>query len=152
MTQVVVEPVEGCPSKEDHDRILALLNADNRRRSDIVDLDDIAVFLRQAETREIVGGLWAEDDFAWVFVKYLVVPEGYRGHGIGTRLMAEAERMAQARGRVGIWLNTFDFQARGFYEKIGFEVFGRLEGTTPANGQTFLRKHFPPQSQDIDRD
>lgn len=93
-TPVLIEAVEASPLQEDHDRILALLNADNRRRSDIVDLDDIAVLLRHPETKEIVGGLWAEDDFSWVFVKYLVVPEACRGHGIGTRLVAEAEHSA----------------------------------------------------------
>ena len=132
------------PALEDHDRILALLNEDNRRRAEMVDRSDIAVLLRDPETGEVVGGLWAEDDFAWVFVKYLVVPEQLRGQGLGAQLMQRAEEEARERGRIGIWLNTFDFQSRGFYEKLGYEPFGRLDGTNAADGQTFLRKHLHP--------
>ena len=100
------------------------------------------MLLRDPADGKIIGGLWAEDDFAWVFVKYLVVPEACRGLGLGRRLMAKAESIAVKRGRIGVWLNTFDFQARGFYEALGYEPFGRLEGTSQENGQTFLRKRF----------
>lgn len=130
------------PDPADQERLLVLLNEDNRRKSSIVDQSDIAVLLRDPKTAEVVGGLWAEDDFAWVFIKYLVVPEQWRGIGLGARMLEQAEMIARARGRVGLWLNTFDFQSRGFYEKVGFSAFGRLEGTNEQDGQTFLCKRF----------
>lgn len=138
----LVEMIDNAPDARDRQVILDLLDRDNRARSGIVDESDVAVLLRDPESGDVIGGLWAEDDFAWVFVKYLFVPEDCRGLGLGARLMREVEEVARARGRVGVWLNTFDFQSRGFYEKIGYDVFGRLEGTTAENGQSFLRKHI----------
>ena len=38
----------------------------------------------------------------------------------GGRDAGRAERLAAERGCVGSWLTTFTFQARGFYEKVGF--------------------------------
>ena len=142
----VMETVEEGPDDALQQSLLALLNADNRRRSSIVDLSDIAVVLRDAETGDVVGGLWAEDDFAWVFVKYLIVPDAFRGQGLGARVMQEVEAVARKRGRIGVWLNTFDFQSRSFYEKIGYHVFGRLDGTDAQNGQSFLCKRFDETS------
>jgi hypothetical protein len=30
------------------------------------------------------------------------------------------------RGHSGVWVDTFEFQAPGFYQKLGYEVFGVL--------------------------
>ena len=70
---------------------------------------------------EIVGGLWGATGYGWLFVQLLLVPESARGQGMGTQLMAAAE--AIARGCHDAWLNTHEFQARGFYERIGYSVF-----------------------------
>lgn len=39
-----------------------------------------------------------------------------------------------------MWLDTFQFQARPFYERLGFEVFGRLEGLAPYFPRYFMKK------------
>lgn len=135
-----IETIDEAPDADLQNILLSLLNEDNRKRSSIVDFSDVAVVLRDAHDRAVLGGLWAEDDFAWIFVKYLIVPEPLRGRGLGARLMQEVEAVARRRGRVGVWLNTFDFQSRAFYEKIGYQLFGRLEGADSQSGQSFLRK------------
>lgn len=56
--------------------------------------------------------------------------------------MQEAERIARDRGYVGIWLDTFEFQAKPFYEKLGYTVFGALEGLPGAIPRYFLKKEF----------
>ena len=130
------------PSAEDGEVILRLLNADNESRSGIVDLSDFAVILRDPRTRAVVGGLWGEDDFSWLFIRYLLVPEQYRGLGLGADMMRAAEGIAKARRKLGVWLNTFDFQAAGFYRKLGYEEFGRLDGFSEKDGKTFFRKRL----------
>ena len=137
---VIIEPVAENPDTAARDLILALLNADNSRKSGWQERSDFAVLLRDASTREIIGGLWAMDDFGWAFITYLYVPPALRRQRIGERLMGEAEAIARQRGMVGLWVNTFDFQAPQFYQKLGYSVFGELEGGDEAAGQTFLRK------------
>ena len=72
-----------------------------------------------------VGGLTAHWYYNWMFVEYLYLPDELRGSGVGTQLIAEAEQLARRRGLDGIWLDTYDFQARGFYEKLGFTVLSK---------------------------
>jgi peptidoglycan hydrolase-like protein with peptidoglycan-binding domain len=49
-----------------------------------------------------------------------------RGHGFGRELMKRAELYAVERGCTDAFLDTFSFQARPFYEKLGHRVFGML--------------------------
>lgn len=54
--------------------------------------------------------------------------------------MQQAEEEAIRRGCHGSYLDTFDFQARGFNERLGYTVFGGLEDTPPGHTRYFLRK------------
>jgi ribosomal protein S18 acetylase RimI-like enzyme len=141
---VIIEPVSENPDTDARDLILSLLDADNSRKMGRQERSDFAVLLRDPATREVIGGLWAMDDLGWAFITYLYVPPAFRGQGIGEKLMTEAETIARERGMVGLWVNTFDFQAPGFYEKLGYTVFGQLEGGDQAAGQIFLRKRLQP--------
>lgn len=91
---------------------------------------------------QIVGGLWGKTVYDWLFVEFLIVPESLRGRDLGSRLMTTAEQIAIERGCVGAWLTTFSFQAQGFYEKLGYEMFGALEGSPGENVRLFLRKQL----------
>ena len=54
--------------------------------------------------------------------------------------MQLAEREAVSRGCHGAWLDTFEFQARGFYERIGYECFGELPGYPRGFSRFFMKK------------
>lgn len=54
--------------------------------------------------------------------------------------MRLAEEEAVRRGCLGAWLDTFSFQARGFYERLGYSVFGVIEGYPPGHSRFFLKK------------
>lgn len=92
------------------------------------------------EQGHVVGGLWAGTGYGWLFVALLFVPEALRGRGIGTDLMARAEHEAISRGCHGAWLDTYKFQARGFYERIGYSCFGELNDYPPGFARYFMKK------------
>jgi GNAT superfamily N-acetyltransferase len=87
----------------------------------------------------IVAGLAGETYCGWLFVRYLWVSEVLRGKGLGRRLMEAAERRALDRGCHSVWLDTFSFQAPGFYRKLGYEAFGELDWSDE-HKRIFLRK------------
>ena len=130
------------PKPADGEILLDLLDEDSKKKTTYVERGDFAVLLRDPDTGKVIGGVWGEDDYGWAFICYLVVPKALQGQGLGTRLMDMAEKIARDRGAVGMWLYTYEFQAKNFYQKIGFELFGSLDAGTRAVGQHFLRKSF----------
>jgi ribosomal protein S18 acetylase RimI-like enzyme len=57
-------------------------------------------------------------------------------------MLLQAEQEAKARGCRGVWLDTYSFQARGFYERLGYAVFGTLDDYPPGQSRIFLHKAF----------
>ena len=75
-------------------------------------------------------------------VTLLFVPASLRGAGVGRTLMMEAEAEAMRRGCSAVSLDTFSFQARGFYEKLGYSVFGTLEDYPQGHRRFYLTKRL----------
>ena len=102
-------------------------------------LQRVAVYLRDGSD-VICGGLVGFLAWQWLSVDLLWVDESFRGHGYGSAILDRAEAVARDSGCVAVKLDTYEFQARPFYEKRGYVVFGVLEGY-PANTRTYyLRK------------
>lgn len=89
-----------------------------------------------------IGGLWGKTGYSWLFVELLFVPEKLRGQRLGSRLMHAAESEALSRGCIGAWLDTYDFQAKAFYEGLGYEAFGELNDYPPGASRFFMRKRL----------
>jgi predicted GNAT family N-acyltransferase len=102
----------------------------------------LVLTVTEPETDDIIGGLWGHTIHSHLYVDLLVVPETRRRQGIGERLLATAESEARKRGCVGAWLSTYSFQARGFYERQGYNVFAVMDGFPPEHSCIFLRKVF----------
>lgn len=96
-------------------------------------------FLLRDAAGEVVGGLHGKTEWGWLYVQTLAVQEEYRSRGYGTQLLELAEREARARGCHDVFLDTFSFQARPFYEERGYELFGVLENFGE-HTRYFLRK------------
>ena len=88
------------------------------------------------------GGLWGRISYDWMFVELLAVPEAARGAGLGRQLMEQAEAIAREAKCAGIWLDTYEFQARGFYEKLGYALFGTLEDHPVGQRRFFMMKRI----------
>ncbi len=91
------------------------------------------------EDGEVAGGLSGSLWHGYLFVELLALGAA-RGAGLGRQVMALAEAEARRNGCVGIWLDTFTWQAPGFYSKLGYVEFGRIEGYAPGHDRIFLRK------------
>ena len=61
-------------------------------------------------------------------LRQLWVATGHRGRGIGSRLVRAAERRAIERGCRLVYLETFSFQAKPFYEELGYKVALEIRG------------------------
>ena len=99
-------------------------------------------FVARDTTGVVVGGILGHTRWRWLYIAKLWVDERAREHGLGTRLMSAAEDLARSRGCTDVSLDTFDYQARPFYEKLGYELFGTLEGYPPGSRQYYLRKRL----------
>jgi GNAT superfamily N-acetyltransferase len=102
----------------------------------------LAILLSDPDTGEILGGLWGETMYSHLHVDLLFIPESLRRTGLGRRLMSDAEAEALRRDCRGAWLDTYSFQARGFYERLGYAVFGTIEDYPPGHRRFFLKKEF----------
>ena len=54
--------------------------------------------------------------------------------------MSMAEGEAMKRGCHAAWLDTFEFQARAFYERIGYSCFGTLPDFPKGSSRYFMSK------------
>jgi GNAT superfamily N-acetyltransferase len=97
------------------------------------------------EKNEVIGGLSGYTSRGWLFIDHLVVPEAHRKKGIGTEIMRMAEEEAISRGCTDAWLNTFEFQARGFYERLGYVCFGELPNYPFGFSRFFMNKSLSPR-------
>lgn len=70
----------------------------------------------------------------------LWVNEKYQKRGLGSRLLKEVEAVAAENGCTLAHLSTFDFQAKDFYIKHGYEVFGTLENSPERHCRYYLKK------------
>jgi GNAT superfamily N-acetyltransferase len=116
------------------------LHAFNERVVGDASARTLAILLREPATDAIVGGLWGRSLWGSMYIDIMFVPEDLRGGGIGASLLRQAEQEAIRRGCRQMWTDTYAFQARPFYEKMGFTVFGRLDGPTPTFPRFFLMK------------
>jgi ribosomal protein S18 acetylase RimI-like enzyme len=54
--------------------------------------------------------------------------------------MEMVEEEGKKRGATFAYTDTFTWQAPGFYEKIGYTIYGKLEGFPPGNELSYYRK------------
>ncbi|MCX7121662.1 MAG: GNAT family N-acetyltransferase [Gammaproteobacteria bacterium] len=80
--------------------------------------------------------------YTWkiMHIDLLFVEESHRDHDLGTLLLNQVETDAKKLGVSLIHLDTFDFQAKDFYLKHGYEVFGVLDDCPEKHKRYYLKK------------
>ncbi len=88
----------------------------------------------------LVGGLIGHSIWQWLSIRLLWVDPGHRGAGHGRRLLAAAEVEGRRRGCRHARLNTFSFQAAGFYEHCGYRQVLALDDFPQGHQRLFYVK------------
>ena len=126
------------PVEDDKQFVIDQTRAYNRKFT-VRDVSPLCVFIRD-EGGSIVGGLCGMTYWHFLEVSFLWVSEKHRGEGLASKLMAAAESEAVKRGCGHALVDTFSFQAPGFYQRIGYEEFGRLSGFSGKHDRHYLHK------------
>jgi GNAT superfamily N-acetyltransferase len=122
--------------------VLAGLSAFNEQVAGPHGFRPLNLVVRREPGGAPVGGLIGHTLYRWLFVRLFYLPEDLRRGGLGAQLLRQAEDEARRRGCIGAWLDTFSFQARPFYEKQGYAVFGTLDDQPPGGHRHFLMKRL----------
>ncbi len=130
------------PGEAERAAVLRPLNDYNVAQAGDPQPENLALLIRNEHTDEVIGGLYGSIFYRWLFIELLAVPEQTRGQGTGSKLLDMAEELAREKGCVGIWLDTFDFQAPEFYPKHGFTRFGQLDDFPPGHQRYFFQKRL----------
>jgi GNAT superfamily N-acetyltransferase len=135
----VAPRIEGAPPHlEVHDNVPADLarivddglGTANERAAPIKEVRKLACFARAADGAVIggaVGRTWGE----CCNLQQLWVDQAQRKAGLGTRIVRRFEEAARSRGCRTFYLDTFSFQAPGFYRKLGYAPVLEIAGYAP---------------------
>lgn len=130
------------PSHADLDAVRRGLMDFNRHHMDIRKMLPLAFFI-EGENGEKLAGLTGSLSGHWLRIDLLWVSDALRGQGVGTRLIAAAEAEARSRECLYAQVDTASFQARPFYEKLGFSVGWTLDDyPQPGMQRFYLTKHL----------
>ncbi|WP_312553272.1 GNAT family N-acetyltransferase [Empedobacter brevis] len=117
------------PKKEDLKAISEGIKSYNQNYlpDNVVFENDIrfAVFAKDKKGK-VIGGIRACAFWNYCIIELLWLSEETRGLGIGRKLMKAAEEFALDKGFRYMRTETLSFQARPFYEKLGYRVYGEL--------------------------
>ena len=132
------------PTEEDGQLLIDNVRSFNQFKTGVERPRNVAYFFRDEEGT-MVGGvqgmLWGR----FVHIDVLWVDEKHRGEGLGTKLMAAIEQYGLDHGHPLFYLETASFQARPFYEGLGYEVFGELPEIAPGHSLYFLKQDLGRQ-------
>jgi GNAT superfamily N-acetyltransferase len=142
----LVISVEPEPAEAAREAVLNGLRAYNRRHAEAPDFQPLVLAARDGDA--VIGGLVGMIGWRWLYVDLLWVADEYRGVRLGRRLLQTAEQEAWVRGARHAYLDTFDFQAKPFYERQGYTLFGTLDGYPPGHSRYFLQKALAPATND----
>jgi len=100
----------------------------------------LTFYIKDAEGIIIAGALCRYISAELVDVDYFWVDKKHRGQKLGSKLMECIEIFAKRHKIHRIDLYTMDFQARGFYEKLGFALLAVIPNWARSYDAYLMRK------------
>ncbi len=136
----VVLTLVDVPDQEAKAEAGAALYRHNVGATGVADRAPIGAKLSDPASGEVLGGLWGRTELGLLFLSMFFLPKHVRGQSLGGRLLSAVEEEAKKRGCKRAVVETSTFQAPGFYERHGYEEFGRVEYGLPGQARVWLRK------------
>lgn len=102
----------------------------------------MVITLKDICTGELVGGLVGGAYLGWLHIQAVWLPEACRGQGYGAQLMSMAHEEAIRLNCSQVFLETFSFQALGFYEKLGYVIASKIPDFPPGGARYALTKRL----------
>lgn len=130
---------EGDPKPQDLETLSAGLLAHHASQGHPRKGDKFCIFLNDDDGKAYAG-IIATCTWNGMHIDSLWVDETLRGKEYGTKLMKMAEDEARKRGCTLAFTDTFSWQAPGFYEKLGYTLYGKLEGFPEGNVLNYYSK------------
>lgn len=100
---------------------------------------EFSVFSRD-DNGNITGGIRATCCWNTLNIECIWVSEDARGKGVGAVLVEKAEQFAIKNGFEQVLLETTSWQAKPFYEKLGYEVMATLPQYPKGHAMHFMTK------------
>ncbi|MBS6438023.1 MULTISPECIES: GNAT family N-acetyltransferase [Pantoea] len=124
---------------QDLDEVRLGLNAFNSRFINIDEIKAIGVFVTDEHGKKRAG-LTGSTTGNWLRIDMLWVSDALLGQGVGTQLIGAAEEEARRRGCRYAQVDTASFQARPFYEKLGYSLRFSLDNYPRHHQRHYLSK------------
>lgn len=115
-----------------------LLQVESKQQHNFIDLSRKLI-----DNGKIIAGIIARM-YCWniVYIDSLWVDSNFRGKKIGSLLLEEIENISRSMGASLIHLDTFDFQAKNFYIKHGYKIFGVLQNCPESHCRYYMKKNI----------
>lgn len=126
-------------TSQDLDEVRLGLTAFNSKFINVDEIKSIGVFIRDEQGRKLAG-LTGSTAGNWLRIDMLWVGDALRGQGVGSRLIQAAEQEARQRGCRYAQVDTASFQARPFYEKLGYSLRFSLDHYPHHHQRHYLTK------------
>lgn len=123
-----------------------VIEAPELPRAEIHRLD----FVAKDHEDELMGGIQAKRvNWGILHVELLYVFAPYRGRGVASTLLEYVEKKAKEHRCHIAHLSTFDFQAKDFYLRHGYSLFGTLENAPKGHRRYYLKKELFEKEQSV---
>ena len=139
MTNINFVASSGEPNPEDKKVLVEGMLSHHAKKGHPRKSEVFSIFMKD-QNNKVLGGVIVS--FLWngMEIQSLWVDESQRKQGWGQKLMEAVEAEAIKRGCTLAYTNTFSWQAPDFYSKLGYTLYGKLEGFPEGNSLSYFCK------------
>lgn len=127
------------PIQEDEQILFEGINDEAVLKKEMNRINSFGIFIKDAHGL-VLGGLNGVTYYGCLYVDMLWLKEELRHQGLGKKLMMEAEKIGRERQCSFATVNTMDWEALTFYQKLGYDIEFVREGYVKESKMYMLRK------------